>query len=200
MLLGKSTDRNIPWMQLVIEAALVVFSVLLALGVKSCRDAQVQEELAQQALHNLEREILANKSEIENVYKYHKNLLDTLRSGNPPTGIDIKSPNIQNNAWEAAQSTGAISYIDFSIIEIASQIEEAQSRYQDFLKSSIEIALNYNFQSDLNPKRISQGLESMITGVVNSETHLLKLYDEAQRRLDTKNISEANDSSESQDS
>lgn len=193
MLLGKRSDRKIPWVQLLIEAVLVVFSVLLALGMKSCHDTRAQEELAQQALQNFKREILENQSEITSVFGYHKNMLDSLRGENPPTSLSLNSPDLQNNAWEAAQSTGAISYIDFSIVEIVSKIEETQSEYQDFLRATLETILDYNFQSGLNPDRVSHGLRSIVTGIVNYESKLLSLYDEALKRIETGGISGGRD-------
>ena len=184
MLLGKGSDRKIPWGQLFIEAALVVFSVLLALSVKSCSDAQAQEKLANQALRNFKSEITENKAEIENVVAYHKSLFDTLSSENPPTGITLRSPTIQNNAWEAAQSTGAISYVDFAIVEIASKIEESQTEFKNFLVTTDQIFLDYNFQSNLDSSRVSHGLRSIVAGVLNNEYRLLKLYKIALKRIE----------------
>lgn len=188
MLSGKGPGRAIPWGQFFIEALLVVFSVLLALGVKSWYDAREQEQLASRALRNLHLEVVENKAEIERVFDYHVAFLDSLRSANPPTSIQLNSPNMQNNAWEVAQSSGAVSFIDFEIIEIASKIEELQSNYQDFLMRTTEIIMTYNFQSDLEAERISGGLRTVMQGVVNYERSLLSLYGEALNRMERRGI------------
>lgn len=191
MLLGKSSDRKIPWIQLAIEAALVVFSVLLALGIKSYRESQVQEQLADRALHNLRYEIEENKKAIKEVISYHKNMLDSLKSENPPTGISIRSATIQNNAWQAVQSTGAVSYIDFSIIEIASSIEEKQRQYQSFVETTIQIGIDRTFNAnELERERTVAGLRLIIHGLYSLESQLLTQYETALQRLESKDISE----------
>jgi hypothetical protein len=177
MLLGRDGFSRIPWAQLFVEAVLVVLSVLFALAVDNWNRNRVSENLADQALRNLKREVQANRQEVEASRSRNQALLDTLRSEAPPRGISLRTADIQNNAWEAAQATGAISDMDFSVVAIASRIEEKQAEYRNLKRTVSEMILRGNFGGDVDEERVPKGLRILVSGLYGLEADLIKLYD-----------------------
>lgn len=181
MLKRDDPGRRLPWAELLLEAALVVLSVLLALGLNSWRQHRTDRALADQAVRNLAREIRQNRAEIEKTLPYHEMLLDTLRSAHPPLGITARPAYIQNNAWQVAQSTGAVPHMAFALVAAASAIQETQRQYQSTVQTINEVLLLGDFQarSAASMKRIPQGLAIMVSELYGLEKRLLDQYDEA---------------------
>jgi ribosomal protein S21 len=177
MLLGRDAIKRIPWTQLFVEAVLIVLSVLLALAMNNWNRNRVSDNLADQALRNLKREVQANRQEVEASRSRNQALLDTLRSEAPPRGISLRTADIQNNAWEAAQATGAISNMDFSVVSIASRIEEKQAAYRNLKRTVSEMILRGNFGGDIDEERVPEGLRIMVGGLRGLEEDLITLYD-----------------------
>lgn len=176
MLLGRVAIKRIPWAQLFTEAVLVVLSVLLALALNSWRQGEINEDLAAQALHNIENEIRANKAQVEEALSYHEMLIDTLQSKNAPSGIALKSAFIQNNAWETAQATQAITYLNYNLASHASQIHELQEMY----KQNIHNATQALYIGSNSGRQLA-----MVYDLRYLEQRLLKSYEEFLALTDT---------------
>lgn len=130
MFLNRKVIKRIPWTQLFIEAVLVVLSVLLALALNSWRQSEINEDLATQSLRNFESEIRTNKAEVEEALSYHEMLIDTLQSGKPAQGIALKTAFIRDNAWETAQATQAVTYLNYDIVYQVSEVHDLQETYK----------------------------------------------------------------------
>lgn len=78
MPLRRDIVKRIHWPELVVEAVLVILSVLLALTLNGWRQNEFHEDLAAQALRNIEDQIRTNKTEVEGALAYHEALLDDL--------------------------------------------------------------------------------------------------------------------------
>lgn len=63
-------------------------------------------------------------------YRIHKALIDTLQNEKPAQGIALKSAFIQDNAWETAQETQAITYLIYNSVHTASEIYDLQETYK----------------------------------------------------------------------
>jgi len=138
MLLGRGDDSNrIPWAQLVIEAVLVILSVVLALALNSWRENTVNDDLAKQAVRNIRTEVEANWERVKERIQYHKALRDSLQE-NPEMGVALKPAFIQNDAWETAQAMQAAAHIDFEVAAQASKIHGLQEMYRgQFVQSAM---------------------------------------------------------------
>lgn len=181
--------REIHWTQVVLEAVLVVLSVLLALGLNGWQQARADRRMADQALRNLEREIRGNRDAIADVLPVHRTLFDTLRSEDPPMGITSRTAAIENNAWEAAQALGALPWIEFDIVASASRIQETQRRYQSTVATVDGIMILGTFGAggqSFSPERIPAGLLLVVAELLKLETELMDLYDEALERIGQK--------------
>lgn len=174
--------NKIPWTQFLVESIVVVLSVLLALMLNTRHQDSINRELAQKAILNLKREILYNIKEVEKIIPKHKQLLDTLSSKHPPTGINSPSAEITNNAWDAAQAMGAVPYMDFSIVSVATAIQATQQQYLALVSNANAILLLANFGAggeNFQMKRIPDGLLEIVTELYSNEQKLLKQYYEA---------------------
>jgi len=136
MLFYNKSDTKINWLLLLIETLLVVLSVLLALGLNSWRENRSHEELAKRALKSVVGEISTNCSRINGFQEYHKEVATGERESE---GLQIGL--IQNSAWDAARSTGAIAFIDFETASVIEQIYVAQEDHRSLFQSYIEALL-----------------------------------------------------------
>ena len=183
MLLGRDQIKQIPWAQLLVQAALVVFSVLLALAMQSCREAQLNKELAQQALRNIASEIRVNQKEVEEALAYNLTLIDSLKQ-NPARGITWKPALIRDSAWETAQASGAAHYLDFSVISIVVEIHEIHENYKRLTTINVQIIYEANMRgTSLEGRTLSPFLSSVID-LTTLEHRLLEKYREALERIE----------------
>lgn len=182
MLSDHDSTRRIPWRSLLVEAAFVVLSVLLALTLNNWHQDRTNRELARQALLNMKQEIRANRAEVEKVLPRQRALLDTLAGPHPPLGATIGAATIENNAWGAAQAMGAIPYLDPAVVSIASRIQETQRRYQNAVETMDGIMIRGTFGAGgdaFSLKRIPEGIRVMVSELYGQEQRLLEEYDQA---------------------
>lgn len=186
MLLGKTKNiGRIPWPQLVLEAFLVVLSVLLALALKSWYDSRSHEALAEQALYTIQREIEANRTEVEEALSYHRVLLDSL-AANPDQGVALRPAFIRNIAWETAQATGAVAYLEYPVTSIVAEISEMQERYQQLVHITVQILYTTNVMPQAREEeRQRSGYYPIIRDLSGIEKRLLERYEQALERIKT---------------
>jgi hypothetical protein len=185
-MLLRNTRDGIPWLQLGLEAGLVVLSVLLALGLESWRRSAIEQDRAQRAIENVEQEIRDNQAAIQDVISVHRSLLDTLDSDTPPMGINASPASIQNNAWDAAQSMDAVAQMDVELVSVLSKVQETQQQYQQVSNISFEVLLRGTFgagSEGFRAERIPQGLSTMVYRWVSLEQQLLEQYETALETL-----------------
>jgi len=183
MLLGRDQIKQVPWAQLLVQAVLVVFSVLLALAMQSCREAQLNKELAQQALRNFASEIRVNQKEVEEALAYNRTLVDRLRQ-NPASGITWKPALIRDSAWETAQASGAAHYLDFSVISIVVEIHEIHEQYKRFTTINVQIIYEANMRGASLEGRTSSPFLNSVYDLMLREQWLLEKYKEALERIE----------------
>lgn len=133
MFASKKSDRTIPWGILMIEAVLVILSVILALGLNSWRESRQHRDLANRALNGLTEEYSTNCGLISRIQPYH----NEVASGDRPSeGLQVGL--IRNDAWDSAQSTGAAAHIDFQTASIIGQIFALQRDHRTLFQSYID--------------------------------------------------------------
>lgn len=137
MPLRREIVKRIHWSVLFVEAVLVILSVLLALTLNGWRQNEFHEDLAAQALRNIEDQIRTNKTAVEEALAYHEMLLDDLPEDRG-RAVPLKPALIQNNAWETAQATQAVTYIDYDLAALASEVHELQEQYQHTVQAATQ--------------------------------------------------------------
>ena len=126
-----------------LEGLFIVISVALGFGVAQFGEYRSNRDLARQALTSLQSEMETNLALLEPLVPIHRRWSNALRTADTSnaaqSGLDIlfatrpplpaKSPPfpvLRRSAWDAAVSSGAVRFIDYSIAEALSEIYRAQ--------------------------------------------------------------------------
>jgi type II secretory pathway pseudopilin PulG len=122
--------------RLLLEAALIVLSVLLGFAVNAWQQRQSERELAERVVANFRREMQENLATLQRSYPLHRDFAARLRAAAarehpdssafevfaslmPRDGLALAP--LKEAAWETAQSTGALRLLDY---HVASQLSE----------------------------------------------------------------------------
>ena len=136
----KDIKKKIPISRLLFEMFSVIFAILLALAANEWRTIRTNEKLANEALKKISKEIVSNleivketlnsnRSIKEKQWKAYLNLkkeIDNYSSTNVDEQIGAKFPfafmtkSIKKTAWNSANLTHAVEYLDFNIVEVLS--------------------------------------------------------------------------------
>ncbi len=123
---------SLSFRHLLIDAAMIVFSVLLALSLESWHERHAQRELARHALENIRAELTYDLSRIDAGLVRHQEVVDHLSTelagldaGTWPKAEEPLYPTaLYNSAWTAAMSTGTIAHMDLATVQAASRFYE----------------------------------------------------------------------------
>lgn len=167
----KKWSAGFPWKILTVEAVLVVLSVLLALGLNSWREARSHQELARRALQGVIDEVQINCPEVERIHPYHQEVANGVQEpGGVRTGL------LRNDAWEAAQTTGAASYLDYEIVVAIGRIHAHQSDHRSMVQSYTQALFNIMLQNESIKNIHREGERLVIRELVYIQNSLLEEY------------------------
>jgi hypothetical protein len=174
MLSTKNNYNKLPWKLLSIEAALVVFSVLLALGLNSWRQSQSHERLAERALRGIIEEVESNCTRIKNVQAYHQAVANGNRK---PGGIQIGL--LRNQSWDAAKTIGAAPHLDYEIVASIEKIYANQSDHRSISKSYVTALFTVILQEEQMEQgnaKTPAGEQAVIRELLRLQKTLLSEY------------------------
>ncbi len=133
---------------LLLEAAMVVFAVLVALGVDEWRQTAELQEQVDRARAGVEAELRSNQSELAAGLVSISAMNDTvsvmvndLRAGRPPVtrGFAGELPDFSDAAWQAAQVTGTVARMDYEWVLATARVYETQRLASDSQLRLIEL-------------------------------------------------------------
>lgn len=119
--------------QMALEAASVIFAVLVALAVDEWRGERANQEIAIRALTGIEKEIEVNLDELRGTHDENGRFLARLDSaisaeaGEASAGFEYAL--LSASAWETAQITRATSYVDYDLVQRLARTYELQSLF-----------------------------------------------------------------------
>lgn len=171
MLFTKQSSSDFPWKLLIIEAILVVMSVLLALALNSWREARAHQDLAERALQEVVDEVQTNCSQIQNYHAYHQAVANGEQE---PAGI--QSGFLRNDAWNVAKTTGAASYLDHELVAQIGEISAHQSDHRSIVQAYIEALFTIGLQLEEEENMHQEGERGVIRELVRIQSTLLKEY------------------------
>jgi hypothetical protein len=129
------------------ESALIVISILVALGLDEWRENREDEENVQLALSNFASELMQNQA--EDAAPFNRGLRNVLR--NRYQADDIGSVDefvnmvesfvpvvLQSAAWETALATGSLAKMKYDLVSALSLTYSLQSRYQLTTRSGMD--------------------------------------------------------------
>ena len=190
---GASHEKESPIRKILIESALIVFSILLALAVNEWVDARKQAALTDRALHAIRDEISGNAQRIRDVRAYHKTLAtesnraDTLHLVHAyadfqravPSWRGFHNPELDATAWQSALTLGVVPNIGFDTIRTLSRLYLLQSKFDQYAETSLP---SFDFSDPAMPSTVRRVWVFVQTMGVNEDT-LLTRYDDALRLI-----------------
>jgi len=123
--------------ELLLEAASVVFAVLLALAVDEWRETRSRNALAERARASILEEIRSNESELRNtrdanralLQRIEETLLQVQQRREASMNFNFKIALLSSASWHTAQMTQAANLLDFDWVRRASKVYELQGLY-----------------------------------------------------------------------
>ena len=173
--MATTNEEKLRWLPILLEAFIVVLGVVLALAVNEWREDYNRNQHAEIALEGIVSELDVNRKAIDSALTYHLQLGDTLRDfmrqasqgalpypdGRLFSKGYIAPATLLNTAWDAANATDAVTYMNYADVLMLSRIYEEQR--------------NYEYQARLGgqliyAKLFSEGHEGMVRNYANLST------------------------------
>lgn len=162
-------ERPSLW-HLLVEAGMIVFSILLALGIESWREHRAHERLAATALHNIRAEITQNRDALRSKIPEHKAIEKYLgeveerlaRREVVEISTTYRPATLLSSAWETSKSTQALVYVDFQKVERLSRLYSGHLWVQRMENNWLSLTGNPTFRSKENfPEYVHSLRETM---------------------------------------
>lgn len=140
-----------PIQRILVESALIVFSILLALAVNSYVDARKERALTDRALRGVRDELRANLQTVRDARPYHDTLsqeilaIDTTHEAtsyaafraHAPAWHGFHNPQLDGTAWQSAVTLGTVANMGYDTVRVLSSVYEFQSRFDQYAVASI---------------------------------------------------------------
>ena len=134
-----------------IELAVVVAGVLIALSVDTVREWRGHQALATEARANLLNEVRQNKKELDNtlenfgkhqenfrkMYGAVQNLLADKPIGTNSLNVGFGVANLTSAAYATAEVTGAFAYMDYAEVRAFAEVYDIQRKYDEMQEQSM---------------------------------------------------------------
>lgn len=178
--------------RILIEFLSIAFAVFLALLVNQWKENRHNKKLAEVSLENIRLEINNNKSTIEEMLPMHEKIivkldsLQVLAENNiviDSSDLNINFQLISNTAWDAAQLTQAIAYIDVETVMDISMLYKLQDYFQSFVKEYISKSIYDTDFSITNDLKEIKAAKKFFQLIIRIENNLLEFYKYAQDEL-----------------
>ena len=142
----KLSVRGLP--EALLEAGLIVFAVLVALGVDEYWETREERTLAETALERVASEVLANRADLLSKRDNNRKLMTDLgvaltrleageELGLSDVNYDVSL--LGSDAWQTAQVTRAVHFIDFDQVGRISKVYRVQQFYLDRQAPIVEV-------------------------------------------------------------
>lgn len=191
---AKSTSVWLP--RVLFESALIVLSILVALGLDEWRENREDEETVQLALSNFARELRQNQARVEYSAPFNLGLKSVL--GNRYKAADIGTVDdfvnmvesyvpavLQSTAWETALATGSLAKMEYDLVSALSLTYSLQNRY---LMASRTGMAELTSPQNLSEEKLGLAMYNSIrylNDITRMEEELGVIYDEASTVIQT---------------
>jgi hypothetical protein len=174
--------------EILLEGASVVFAILLAFAVDEWREERAQRALAARARTSILAELRANRDEIKENLASNRKVLESLqrqirgfkqgKTKEVTAFMNLAQPSAA--AFQAAQSTQALQFVDFGWLVLVGRTYEIQRTYM----ASQEVALvevggsGGAIESGDKPVAVLHRINSRVSTLQQLGEGLVKAYDE----------------------
>ncbi len=191
--------------QVLIESALIVISILVALGLDEWREKREDAEMARQALSNFISEVQRNQARVDDAAPFNKGLLEVLKGRYEGSGIDsvdefvimVESYTplvLQSTAWETALATGSLAKMEYNLVSALSLTYSLQNRYQLATRSGVA---NLTSPQNLSADKLDLAIYNAVRyldDITNMEQELGVIYFEVTNVLNNAVVTLGGDS------
>jgi hypothetical protein len=178
----------------IFESLLIVFSILLALGVRAWQDSREVKQLISRSMASFQEEITRNQNRIEALYQYHMGLQKVLAEMSAHAGSESKqdidnvldslqSAVLLTSAWDTALATGALGEMDYNKVFVLSLTYSYQQKFQTIYNSRLDDVLDLTGNESVSAKRLSDSATRYLAEITSAEGDLLAAYGEAVRLM-----------------
>ncbi|MEO9483210.1 MAG: hypothetical protein ABJG47_07180 [Ekhidna sp.] len=194
---------KIDYRHIFIEALLIVFTVLLALGLSEWRSSIKEDQTREAVLNNILKELQANKNDLDRKMDYHLAMSQKLgrylsndslwNSLTYNSGMEamiqilergIWNPILQNSAWRSAELSGVVNTFDYETTYILSGVYRVQEEGPDSSWKKIAGLFADPTSYDAgSARRLALMLNLGFAELHSQEKSLTKSYDKAINHL-----------------
>jgi hypothetical protein len=176
--------------EILFEGASIVFAILLAFAVDQWREERGHRDLAQRARETIMRELRANRTELQGTFRGNgekiagmEKQIARLQSREEVRQLDssMNLAQLSSAAFQAAQSTQAIQFVDFDWLVRTGRVYELQKTYlqaQDVALNEVSMSIGL-LNSGEKPLPVMQRVNGRLATVQQLGQSLLTAYDEA---------------------
>lgn len=176
--------------QVLFESALIVVSILVALGLDEWRQKSQDEEVIEKSLSNFVIEIGQNKARVDDAAPFNLGLRMVLNSHYLDDDIEsvdefvnmvesYSPAGLQSTAWETALATGSLAKMEYSLVTALSLTYSLQGRYQLATRSGMNDLTSPQNLTDDNLRLSIYNSIRYLDDVTNMESELGVTYEEA---------------------
>ena len=190
---GALYEKESPIRKILIESALIVFSILLALAVNEWADSRKQAALTERAVHAIREEIAGNAQRISAVRAYHQTLIDASKRADTlhlihsyedfkraaPSWSGFRNPELDATAWQSAITLGVVPNIGFDTVRTLSRLYLLQTKFDQYAETSLP---TFDFADAAMPNTIRR-MWVFVQTMATLEDTLLNRYKDAERLI-----------------
>jgi len=191
---SKTTPTWLP--QVLFESALIVVSILVALGLDEWRENREAAELVDHSLSNFLIEIQQNQARIDDAAPFNQGLRIVMSQhyfdGDVQTVDDFVnmvesfSPAaLQSTAWDTALATGSLAKMEYGLVTALSMTYSLQNRYLLATRSGMTELTSPQNLSESKLKLAMYNSIHFLNEVTSLETELGVIYVEAKLVIQT---------------
>jgi hypothetical protein len=169
--------------ELALEAAMVVFAVVVALAVEEWREDRDNKELARRALAGIMAEVESNKDEILRSQEANDSVLALVREAARDTvlpeelSINYEYSLLSSSAWETAQITRATQFLPLGQVQSLARVYGLQSLFKESQDEVMDFILRVGEVAESDPDRIPRLLVGPLNNAVGMADLLVTVYD-----------------------
>ncbi|HEX7242127.1 MAG TPA: hypothetical protein VF263_17715 [Longimicrobiaceae bacterium] len=181
---GEPQKRRSDWIaEALLQAGLVVLSILLALAVDEWRDERAKDARMRAAIRSIHSELTENRREMERARAYHRALADTLQNlssmgaphlpaGAAPQGFLMDS-DIVSTAWHSAQAGGVLDDMPHETVLELARVYHEQAGYEQRREATGQV---------LYAQMLSVGMDGLLRSYRNL-AHIVVDHADMEHRL-----------------
>lgn len=171
----------------IVESALIVISILLALTLDEWQEDLEIQELIDRSIVNFQNELTQNKSRIEDIGVYHRGVLQVLQRRTFVSDsqsleefrniMEALQPIVlTSSAWETAVATGALGRMEYELVSALTLTYNTQLRFDDDYRSTLRLLLSPINLNKENLPITTYNAGRFVTDVTSAESELSVYY------------------------